>query len=139
MDTKQFLKALKLIIREEVTKAVKQEIATIKPLLENRAAQPTKQITGQAKPIAKAIPGLKPELAQILQETANSMVSLEDEIDDDWGSVGHFDSNDAQAFGIQQQATRPMSNNPDDPTNMFMKDYSKVLNKSIQFSQGSRD
>ena len=80
---------LRKLIREEVAKAIRQEMPTI--LQEVRTSSTTKEVIKESKQVKKAIPGtlntqpVRPmpnfsgnPLANILNETAMSMVEMDD-------------------------------------------------------------
>jgi hypothetical protein len=153
MKASDFAQILRKIIKEEVRSVIREELkSALSPVLleQKRAKGP---VTGtqarQQMPLQKQKPiqdfgiGVDGPLGDILRETANDLrngrsAPIQESADGGWGSMGHFDANDAMNFGHQAGmedddfAVAPSYAN--DPTAAFMKDYSGILNSSYEKS-----
>lgn len=138
MNTKDFVKILRSVIREEVRSAVREEL---KVLTENRI--PAKQVI-QSKPRqvsapSKSITG-NPILDQVLSETKLTS-DFRQTADVGYDDFGSFTSNNIQSmqpptsmmdYDIEDNYESPLPEmNPSMP---FMKDYSQLMKKADQIS-----
>ena len=147
MDSKQFLKVLAKLIREEVRQAVREELRTA--LVESKVTQPrttqkpgllAQALVSKPRPVAAPpaprrfqIPGA---VGDILNETAMSMMAhhTAPEIEEEWSTAegGSFTQEQAPAMAA------PNYNHPSgDPTMAFVKDYRAVV-KSAEAIHNSK-
>lgn len=144
MKTNEFVKIIKEVIRQEVKKAVRDELNTF--LTEMYTPTTKKSIPTVQKPIKKAIPQPKPNnfkmthptniygpLGDILQETANGMSHADF---NDWGDMGIYTSDHAIGSGISMGEALNSEDLPDISTNSLIKDYSAVLKAADKYSKG---
>lgn len=139
MKLSDFAKVLRQIIREEVKAVVKEELQPIKKLLKeeklSNIKKPTQPLPTQ-RPVRRSSPTVSFDgpLGNLLNETARSMMTSHDE----WEDInnGPFNSGDAMNFGATSLMSAindsvdedlPSTNTFNDPTRMFVKDYSAVM------------
>lgn len=137
MNTKEFVKVLRAVIREEVRAAVKQELAVV--LLESK--KQTRPIT-QTRPAPKntnnkSITG-NPVLDQVLNETKLTS-DFRQSADVGYDDFGSFTTNNIQQptsmmeMDVVDDYESPL---PDMGSSMpFMRDYSQLLKKADQIAQ----
>lgn len=140
MNTKDFVKALRAVIREEVRAAVRQEVKAI--LSENtRAAEPSIRQQRQAQPLKKYTGNSI--LDQVLNETklTSDFRQSTDVVYEDFGtfttedvkpipqltSMMDMDVNDDMGGDLPSVNTSALP---------FMKDYTALMKKADQISQG---
>jgi len=148
MDSKQFLKVLAKLIREEVRQAVREELRTA--LVESKASQPrtaqkpgllAQALTPKPRPVTATptprrfqIPGA---VGDILNETAMAMMSHPSPIPD----TGEYSDSDygmiEEGVAPIHQAATPNYNPSGDPTMAFVKDYRAVV-KSAEAIHNSK-
>jgi hypothetical protein len=134
MNTKEFVKVLRTVIREEVRSAVREELKSV--LTESKVKkQPTQ--TKIQQPQKKSITG-NPLLDQVLNETKLTS-EFRQSADVGYDDFGSFTTNNIQAtpsmmdMDIQEEYESPLPEmNPGMP---FMKDYSQLMKKADQISQ----
>ena len=136
MNTKEFVKVLRAVIREEVRAAVRQELKEV--LSENvRTAKQT--IQSRPQPPAKKITG-NPILDQVLNETKLTS-DFRQSADVGYDDFGSFTSNNIQApqmptsmmeMDIQDDYESPLPEMS--PSLPFMKDYSQLMKRADQIS-----
>ena len=106
MESKKFVKLLRKIIREEVSRAVKQVLTESKS---NQVIDSNINLTEfiedpmPNRPIAKKKFTKNPVLNDLLNETAATPASLEQS---DWSTM-NFKSEMAEAFGVEHSMRRP--------------------------------
>ena len=151
MKVEAFVKVLRKIIREEVRQVVKEELKSIKPVLNERqtvtSAKKVAPKTTTQKNVSRNYPlvTIDSALNNILKETADSMRSRPSEEYEEWPDMNANFGTTADLAGFGQATPDffddeapgyyPTSN---DPTAAFMKDYSNVLKSAEQKSQGYR-
>lgn len=142
MKTKEFIQALRKVIREEVRAAVKEEVRSL--LYETKTQ--TNSIS-QVKHTAAKQPIKKnpiqyntgnPMLDEVLAETIvpKGFGGGEGPMVTDYGDFG-FTSNDVMASQFNTMMTEedlPEVSSYGDPTMAFVKDYSAILKKADQIS-----
>lgn len=136
MNTKDFVKVLRTVIREEVRSAVREELKSV--LTESKVKkQPTQAKTQQ--PQKKSLTG-NPLLDQVLNETKLTS-EFRQSADVGYDDFGSFTTNNIQAqtapsmmdMDIQDDYESPLPEmNPGMP---FMKDYSQLMKRADQISQ----
>ena len=150
MESKSFVKLLRKIIREEVSKAVKQVLTESKINQVTNSSINLSEIADDPmpnKPVAKKKYTKNKMLNDLLNETASTPVSQELT---DWSTM-NFKSEMADAFGVQRQSSNPtmplatkgingeavnMSNEAVATTvNAMTKDYSALM-KAIDKKKG---
>lgn len=140
MKGSEFINLMRKVIREEVRTVVREELKTIKPLLMEKQ-QPT--VTKKPTPTTFARPQRTKPLVQfegplksILEETARSMQFAPSEEEEEWPemNMGMMTSEDVPASMGRTNMRVAMSN---DPTEAFMKDYSKVLKTAEQIANNN--
>ena len=157
MDTKQFLNTLREVIRKEVRQAVREELRSV--LAESKqaaSASNTKpgllaQVLGFKHNIQGArtprpaptttkrfqIPGL---IGDLLNETAMSMASGQGHIPDEqegWLTMGGEDFTADRVPPSSGAIPQPPHPHPSgDPTMAFIKDYSAVVKKAEEITNG---
>lgn len=135
MNTKEFVKVLRAVIREEVRTAVRQEL---KEVLSGNRTQTKPAIQQPKKPI-KNITG-NPVLDQVLNETKLTS-DFRQSADVGYDDFGTFTSNVVQA---PQMPTSMMDLDLDEsyesplpemnPSMPFIKDYSQLMKRADQIS-----
>ena len=156
MNTKNFVKILKKVVKEEMRSVIKEELTEIlreglKPTIsEVTTNEPTTRhkIPTAPKPARKKLADsvkIEGPLGDILRETANSLQngSADPIKEDQTGAYPDmaptFQANDAEGFGVaRDSAHTQVETMSGDPTNQFVKDYSKVLQKSIDIHSGNK-
>jgi len=140
MKGSEFINLMRKVIREEVRTVVREELKAIKPLLMEKQ-QPTvtkKPTTPIARPQrTQPLVQFEGPLKSILEETARSMQSApSEEEEEEWPemNMGMMTSNDVPASMGRTNMRAAMSN---DPTEAFMKDYSKVLKTAEQIANNN--
>ena len=131
MESKTFVKLLRKIIREEVSKAVKQA------LTESKVNQVTSQLNLSEitedpmpnRPVAKKKYTKNSMLNDLLNETASNPIS-QDQLD--WSTV-NYRSEMAEAFGAERSLSRPttpLATNGinGEPVNMNNENVASVMN-----------
>jgi hypothetical protein len=154
MKTNEFVKIIKQVIREEVKKAVKDELNTF--LTEVYTAPSKSKVTPktnkQVRPAVAAQPktnnfDMYGPLSQLLQETANSMTSADynNNGGNDWSDMGtftsdHISSENMGDFGeYNPQLSHTFGDNddlPNSPTNSLIRDYSAVMKAADDYKMG---
>ena len=149
MKASDFAQILRKLIKEEVRSVIREELksALTPVLLEQKRLKSTAQTTQNRQPMP--LPKQKPSkdfgitmsgpLGDILRETANDLrngnsAPIQEAAGNDWSSMGHFGAEDAMSFGMQQDDFDMPQQYSNDPTAVFMKDYSGVLNSSYEKS-----
>lgn len=144
MKTNEFVKIIKEVIRQEVKKAVRDELNTF--LTEMYTPTTKKSTPTVQKPIKKAIQQPKVDnykamhstnvygpLGDILQETANGMSHADY---NDWGDIGTYTSEHAMGSGVSMGDNLSGDDLPDISTNSLIKDYSAVLKAADKYVKG---
>lgn len=136
MNTKEFVKVLRAVIREEVRTAVRQELSEV--LSENKRS--LKSVTQQPikKTASRPITG-NPILDQVLSETKLTS-DFRQSADVGYDDFGSFTTNNVPQeptsimdMDIHDDYESPL---PDMSSGMpFMKDYSQLLKKADQIAQ----
>ncbi len=143
MKGKEFVNLLRKIIREEVSTVVKEELKAIKPLLAEYKTKNTQQSTRPPVQTVnrKPIVNIDGALGDILRETADSMYNNSQQYEE-WPDMNggpmtsDFAMGDGDGFMPQPPVSPSFMSN--DPTAVFMKDYSKVLKQADNIAQGFR-
>lgn len=137
MKGSEFINLMRKVIREEVRTVVKEELKALKPLLMEKQ-QPTvtkKPTTPAARPQrTQPLVQFDGPLKSILEETARSMQQAPQE--EEWPemNMGMMTSEDAPSFAGNSNMRAAMSN---DPTAVFIKDYSQVLKTAEQIASNN--
>lgn len=153
MKTKEFITALRKVIREEVRSAVRQEIkdilvesvhraADIKPIVQERVVQ--KQVQPTQQKAAKKYTG-NPVLDQVLSETTltSDFRSSTNVGYDDYQDFGTFTADQVQPSAMPSMMDMDVADDIGGDLNVpvpassqmpFMKDYSQLLKKADQIS-----
>lgn len=143
MNTKDFVKALRSVIREEVRSAVREELKSI--LTESKTARPVQKSTvryNTQTPVKKYTGNSI--LDQVLNETKlTSDFKNQSNVgyDSDYQDFGSFSTNNVTSqetptsimdMDIVDDYESPLPQM--DPTMPFMKDYSQLMKKADQIS-----
>jgi hypothetical protein len=146
MKAVDFAKILKEVIKKEVRTVIREELKSAlgqipQPSRAPRSANEMFLSNPKPKPTAPIKPMVKTGnigLDSILAETANAIRSgqvsiIEEDSYPDMG--GMFTADQAQGFGYMNQGydsdiPAMPAVNPNDPTSVFIKDYSQVLKKA---------
>jgi hypothetical protein len=137
MKGSEFINLMRKVIREEVRTVVKEELKALKPLLMEKQ-QPTvtkKPTTPTARPQrTQPLVQFDGPLKSILEETARSMQQAPQE--EEWPemNMGMMTSEDVPSFAGKSNMRAAMSN---DPTAVFIKDYSQVLKTAEQIASNN--
>lgn len=135
MKGSEFINLMRKVIREEVRTVVKEELKALKPLLmEKQQPTVTKKPTTQVARPQRTQPLVQFDgpLKSILEETARSMQQAPQE--EEWPEMNMMTSEDAPSFAGNSSMRAAMS---DDPTAIFMKDYSQVLKTAEQIASSN--
>lgn len=133
MKTSEFANLLRKIIREEVRSIVREEI---KPLLTERVTAPTqRRTTAPTQTKQRYIPTIGGTIGNILRETAISMDSTPS-LEQVWMEEDTIVESKPTLIKETNTRSRVASN---DPMAALMKDYSAVLQSSINHSNGTHD
>lgn len=146
MTTKDLLKAIRLIIREEVRDSIKLELREVKKELreaQSKLAKPVASPTARRKPARSNTNRYgKSPVASLLQEVEHSMRSD--------GDNDYLSMSPEALMGIPTEGAPAMPNMPPsepyeapvedfdygDPANAFVKDYSAVLDAADRHDRG---
>ena len=133
MKASDFVKILRKVIREEVRTVVQEELKAFKPVITEVKSKPIQQ---QPKPQPKRTTPLVTfdgALADILNETAQSMAASPAE--EEWPDMNGGLMTSEHAQHSRPQARHDFSG---DPTAAYMKDYSSVMKAADNIAQGYR-
>lgn len=133
MKAIDFVKIIRKVIREEVRTVVKEELKAFKPTIVEAKKKPA-PIQAVQQPVRKTpLVSFDGALADILNETAQSMMSNPEE--ESWP-----DMNGGPITSEYAQTTRPQSsyNFSGDPTDQYVRDYSSVMKAADAKAQGYR-
>jgi hypothetical protein len=137
MKTNEFVKIIKQVIREEVKKAVRDELNSFLTEVYKPTAVKKKAPVMAPNPVKKTMPQSKANnfdsygpLGGLLQETAANMSSADF---NDWGDMGTYTSADA---GSSLAHVMGEDDLPDSSTNSLIKDYSAVLKAAEMHAKG---
>ena len=156
MNTKNFVKIIKKVVKDEMRSVIKEELTEIlrEGLKSTITEASTSEITTNhkipttpkpARQLADSVQ-LEGPLGDILRETAESLQNgtAEPIREDQNGAypdmASTFQAGDAEGFGVARGSTHTQADYgaSSDPTDMFVKDYSKVLQKSIDINQNGQ-
>lgn len=144
MNLKQLTSILRVLIREEVSAAVKEELRPIKKaLIESRgstknvvskANTPTKQLLPSSSTKSAPKINIKGPLGDILRDTAASMLKESMSDDNEWPSMGDMRTSADVPEAVMQPSMVSSKPKVMDPANSLLKDYSQLLKKSEAIS-----
>ena len=153
MNTKDFIKILKRVIKDEVRTVIKEELKAIKPSINEYSGGPYEGAGDLSKPSKDALRHRPiPKTGQvgikgILQETADALRSgtstgIEADPTDEWPDInpaGTLQAENAQGFATMDsmQQTEAPYQPTGTGTDQFVKDYSDTLAKSIAITSGN--
>lgn len=144
MNTKDLVRVIREVVKREVNKQVKEQVTRI--LQEQRQMQRMQQPARQAMPtMQRPKPDFQVMLDEpIMSEATSPFASMMQNIEyDEFGGNMQFDTQNLNSIGgilgaTAQQMQHEQVHGEGGPvdTSMFMKDYSKVLSKSFEKSNG---